>query len=121
MNLSRVIFHSRFKGFLRETAVFVLFVMSASALAAGAQVKTSGNSGQPVASAPGSSVAGSAGKLTFDAASIRSGRKFFIKGGIILDPRVTRRRRQEACFPGKCACPLADRFRIRPTRFAAEA
>lgn len=86
MNLSRVIFHSRFKGFLRETAVFVLFVMSASALAAGAQVKTSGNSGQPVASAPGSSVAGSAGKLTFDAASIRSGRKFFIKGGDFLDP-----------------------------------
>ena len=85
--LSRVIFHSRRKRFLREAAAFLLLAASASALSAGAQVAASGNSGQPAASAPGSSVAGGASKLTFDAASIRpSSQKFFLKGYDFLDP-----------------------------------
>ncbi len=87
MILSRVIFHSRRKRFLREAAAFLLLAASASALSAGAQVAASGNSGQPAASAPGSSVAGGASKLTFDAASIRpSSQKFFLKGYDFLDP-----------------------------------
>jgi uncharacterized protein (TIGR03435 family) len=87
MILSRVIFRSRFKGYLRETAAILLFVVSGSALQTSAQVQASGSSGQPVASAPGSPVAGGAGKLTFDAASIRpSSQKFFLKGYDFLDP-----------------------------------
>ena len=74
-----------------SSAAFCLMMgsvlMSASALSAGAQVQASGNSGQPVASAPGSPVAGVDSKLTFDAASIRpSSRRFFLKGYDFLDP-----------------------------------
>jgi uncharacterized protein (TIGR03435 family) len=77
---------SRFKRFLRDAAAVLLLLVSASALPAGAQAQRSGNSGQPAGSAAGSPVAGVATKLTFDAASIRPGQKFLIKGGDFLDP-----------------------------------
>jgi uncharacterized protein (TIGR03435 family) len=60
-------------------------LMSASALPAGAQVEASGNSGKPVASAPGSPVAGGVDKLTFDAASVRPSSQRFCYTGF-LDP-----------------------------------
>jgi Protein of unknown function (DUF3738) len=87
MILSRVLFHSRFQGFLRDTAASLLLVLSASVLPVSAQVEASGNNSQPAASAPGSPVVGGASKLTFDAASIRpSTQKFFFKGNDFLDP-----------------------------------
>jgi uncharacterized protein (TIGR03435 family) len=87
MLLSRVFFHSRFRGFVRETAVFSLLVMSASALPVGAQVQPSGNSPLPAVSASGSPEAGGPSKLTFEAASVRpSSQKFVVKGTDFLDP-----------------------------------
>jgi hypothetical protein len=85
---SRPLLHSRFKGFLRETAAFLVLVVSVSALPVGAQVQDNGNSGQPQSSAAaGSPVTDGASKLTFDAASIRpSSQKFYLKGIDFLDP-----------------------------------
>jgi hypothetical protein len=84
---SRALLHSRFKGFLRETAAFLVLVVSVSALPVGAQVQANGNSGQAPSSAAGRPMTGGTNKLTFDAASIRpSSQKFYLKRIDFLDP-----------------------------------
>jgi hypothetical protein len=83
---SRALLHSRFKGFLRETAAFLVLVVSVTALPVGAQVQANGNTGQAPSSAAGRPMTG-ANKLTFDAASIRpSSQNFYLKGIDFLDP-----------------------------------
>jgi uncharacterized protein (TIGR03435 family) len=58
------------RGFLRRAAAFLLMVMSVAVPPAGARAQAGASSGPPAASA-GGPVAGGAGKLVFDAASVR--------------------------------------------------
>jgi uncharacterized protein (TIGR03435 family) len=64
----------------------LLLAAGASALPVAAQVRAGGNSSQPAASAAGSQATTEAKKLTFDAASVRPGRKFYLIGTDFLDP-----------------------------------
>jgi uncharacterized protein (TIGR03435 family) len=89
MIVSRILFPIRLRGFLRETAVFLLLLVSASALPVFTQAQDKANSPQPAKSAPASSVADSAAKLTFDVASIRPASQRVVIGLDFLDPVST--------------------------------
>jgi uncharacterized protein (TIGR03435 family) len=85
MIASRVGCYSRVRARVCEGGAFLLLLMGAAALPAGAQA--GGNSGQAAAPGAGSTAAAGADKLAFDVASVRvSSQRGFIKGWDFLDP-----------------------------------